>query len=61
MTNSVILILRKLYIRCRKLCLETFVLPNKVPEMRGCIAFEPGQTSPFSKSQPRGTIYFPLI
>ena len=35
------------------------VLPNKVPEMRGCIAFEPGQTSPLSRSQPRGTIYVP--
>ena len=35
------------------------ILPNKVPEMRGCIAFEPGQTSPLSRSQPRGTIYVP--
>ena len=33
------------------------VFANKVPEMRGC-AFEPGQTSPLSRSQPR-RLYVP--
>ena len=31
--------------------------PNKIPEMRGCIAFETGQTTPLSRELPRGTIY----
>ena len=33
--------------------------PNKIPEMRGCIAFLTGQTTPLSREQPRGTIYIP--
>ena len=33
--------------------------PNKIPEMRGCIAFVTGQTTPLSREQPRGTIYIP--
>lgn len=33
--------------------------PNKIPEMRGCIAFATGQTTPLSREQPRGTIYVP--
>ena len=33
--------------------------PNKIPEMRGCIAFLTGQTTLLSREQPRGTIYIP--
>ena len=33
--------------------------PNKIPEMRGCIAFLTGQNTPLSREQPRGTIYVP--
>jgi hypothetical protein len=33
--------------------------PNKIPEMRGCIAFATGQTTPLSREQARGTIYIP--
>ncbi len=33
--------------------------PNKIPEMRGCIAFVTGQTTLLSREQPRGTIYIP--
>jgi hypothetical protein len=33
--------------------------PNKIPEMRGCIAFTTGQTTPLNREQPRGTIYIP--
>ncbi|MDC0204269.1 hypothetical protein OAJ65_00575 [Flavobacteriales bacterium] len=33
--------------------------PNKIPEMRGCIAFLTGQATPLSREQPRGTIYIP--
>ncbi len=33
--------------------------PNKVPEMRGCIAFAAGQTTPLNREQPRGNIYIP--
>ena len=32
---------------------------NKVPEMRGCIAFLTGQNTPLNREQPRGTIYIP--
>ena len=32
---------------------------NKVPEMRGCIAFLTGQNNPLNREQPRGTIYIP--
>ena len=35
------------------------VKPNKVPEMRGCIAFAPGDLSPLTRNMPRGTIYVP--
>jgi len=33
--------------------------PNKIPEMRGCIAFLTGQTTPLNRDWPRGTIYVP--
>ena len=32
---------------------------NKVPEMRGCIAFVTGQNTPLNREQPRGTIFVP--
>ena len=32
---------------------------NKIPEMRGCIAFLTGQNTILSREQPRGTIYVP--
>ena len=32
---------------------------NKVPEMRGCIAFLTGQNTLLNREQPRGTIYIP--
>lgn len=33
--------------------------PNKIPEMRGCIAFLTGQTTPLNREDSRGTIYIP--
>lgn len=33
--------------------------PNNIPEMRGCIAFESGQSVLLNREQPRGTIYVP--
>ncbi len=34
--------------------------PNRIPEMRGAIAFVTGQNTPLSRELPRGTIYVPL-
>ena len=33
--------------------------PNNKPEMRGCIAFLIGQTTPLNREPPRGSIYIP--
>ncbi|MEC9209723.1 MAG: hypothetical protein VX762_04780 [Bacteroidota bacterium] len=33
--------------------------PNNKPEMRGCIAFLTGQTTPLNRVLPRGSIYIP--
>jgi len=33
--------------------------PNKIPEMRGCVAFQTGQNALLSRELPRGTIYIP--
>ena len=33
--------------------------PNNKPEMRGCVAFLTGQTTPLNREPPRGSIYVP--